>query len=294
MSEVATEEKDLGTLDLATYKQAQKAPAPEAEEKPVVESESTTEKPKPKGKGGFQARIDRFIKLTSTLETQLAQEKKAREAAEARLNGKAPEAETKQVASDGEPQREAFDSDAEYFKAVGRWSARQEMAEVEKEKGRKKAEEDNRAVNKAHNERVIETRVRVPDWDEVINAADFDIPKSIGPAILRMANGPDVMYHLAKNPDLVQEMMEMDDVVAIGKVWEIARELKTEDAEEEEPEESEEETEEKEEAKPEKKRVPAPIKPVGTGSSKTSTVPLDKAPLSVYRKDYERRVGRGR
>lgn len=282
-----TEVKDLGTVDMQEYREARKA-APvveevveETQEKPAVATEE-----KSKSKGGFQRKIDRLIKHSSTIEQERDAAIKRAEVAEAKANGKTVKEPPK---AEGSPVRESYESDAEYFDALVDWKVDEKQRLAEEERGRKEAEAEHKKIVSSYNERVIEAKSRIEDWEEIVSAASIDIPPGVGQAILRMSNGPDVTYYLAQHPEICEEMMEMDSLVAIGRVWEISKEIKAEKKEESE------ETEEKEEEKTHvKAKVPAPIRPVGSGSTKTSTIPLDKAPLDVYRKDYERRTARSR
>lgn len=268
--------KDLGTAEIHEYREARKNPPDVVE--PVVEvaDDGASEEEKPKSRGGFQTKIDRLVKTVSAAERERDEAVARLKELEAKTSGK-PKEET--PAPQGEPQRDAFESDHAYFKALAKWEVKEELRIADEERGRKDAEEHHKGIVNAYNERVIETKARVEDWEKVVNAATVQIPPGVGPAILRMANGPDVVYYLATHPEICEEMMEGDNFVAIGKAWEISRELKAG--------EKQEEPEEEEEKPAPKSEKPTPIRPVGSGSTRTTTVPLDKMEIGAYRKARE-------
>lgn len=233
-----------------------------ATEEESPEEEKTAEKPKPKG--GFQKRIDRLIKQTSALEQQLADERAARAALEAKGSAKPEE---KKAAPSDRPARDQFATDEEYIDALVGWRLK-----AEKESEARAAEDARvKAVFKSYNEKLIEARARIEDFDEVVGASDVTVPKDVILAIPEMENGPDVAYFLGKNPDICAELLEMTPLKAIGMAWKISESLinggKKEKAEE----------------KPKlQSKAPAPIKPVTGGNSK-STVPLDQMDMRAFK-----------
>lgn len=246
-------------------------PAVVEEDDPVEEAEETPKgEDKPKPRGGFQKKIDRLIK-----EVASGNEEKQRlklELEEARKS-KDP---VKQVAADGEPERKDFDNDIAYVKALAKWEVRQEMKLEAEREGREAAEREHAAVIKSYNQKIVDCKASHEDWEEVMNQ-ELDIYPAVSQSIFRMPNGPEVAYQLGKNPDLMEELMNMSIYEAIGKVWQISTEL-SKSGDEPEPE------------KKEKKPLPAPMRTVSSGPTKTSTVPIDKTSIG----DYKRRTADAR
>lgn len=285
---MAEETVVLGTEPtIAEYKASREAAAKAVEAKEAApaeveqvdeseDAEAGESQDKPKVKGGFQKRIDRLIKQVASTEEQLATERKRVAELEARTGKEAP----KQADPESdEPQRDKFASDLDYFRALTRWEVRQEN-KMEAERARRaELEEKQQDLNRKYNERVIEAKANHDDFDEVLSQ-NMAIPSLVGAAILRMANGPEVAYQLGKNPEICEELMAMDEIEAVGKVWELFRELspKTKESAEEDDE------------KPKKTRVPPPIRAISSGTTRTTTVPIDKASIS----DYKRRTSEAR
>lgn len=129
-------------------------------------------------------------------------------------------AEAAPAADDPEPTPEQFDTYEKYVRAAGRWEARQEARRVQQEIDRKLADEravrerdasdrSQRAVLAEHHARVAAARAAHQDYDKVIAAqSDLRVPQPLYEAIPFSPVGAEVMYHLAKNPDVADALME--------------------------------------------------------------------------------------
>ncbi len=285
-TEVQTQEVPLEESSMAEYKKARTDGKETATRETIVEEKTAPEeKEKPKAKGGFQARIDRLIKQqASTEERASAAEKRAAEL-EAKLSGNGT-ART-EPAVEGEPQRDQFQTDAEYFRALTRWEVKQELkAERESEEKEAVAAQTKEAVSN-YNKKAIEAQSRYEDWKETMSQ-DITIPQIVGDAIIHsLKNGPDVAYFLGKNPEICEEMLSVHPLEAVAMAVKISESLENEQGQESDEEKAERERIEAEEAakaaeKP-ARRAPAPIRPVSGGSSR-STIPLDKASFADYKK----------
>jgi hypothetical protein len=284
---IATEttEVPIGEVSMQEFKKAR------AEGKDTVEREAPTEEKKagedkPKARGGFQAKIDRLIKQTATLEEQLATERREKEELKAK-GGSAAVTKTEQSA-DGEPQRENFTTEAEYIRAITRWEVKQELkAEREAEEKKTYEAQVNEARSK-YNSRMIALQAENEDYKELMSQ-DIKIPTVLEtPITLEMDNGPEVAIYLAQNPEFCEELLKMTPSKAIAEAWKISEKLAAGKSDEGETEEEEEEEDEPEEIKVEvaakpKAKAPAPIRPVSGGTSR-STVPLGQADFQAYKK----------
>ena len=294
-----TQEVPIGEANMAEYKKAraegkevvEREAAPPAEELEATEGDKGEDgKPKPKTqKSGVQARIDRLVKQQALAEERAtAAEKRAAEA-EAKLT--APKEGTVQKteqAPEGEPQRENFQTEAEYVRALTRWEVKQELKAEREAEDRAAAAADAREAVSAYNRKAIEAQAQHDDWNEVFKQ-DINIPTIVGDAIIHtIKNGPEVAYYLGKHPEICQEMINVGHPLeAVTMAIKISEQL-----EKEQPEETDEEREDRERIEAEeaeatkvaaRRRAPAPIKPVSGGSSR-STIPLDKASFSDYKK----------
>lgn len=284
MSEVA-EVKDVPIEELSQPEfKAARAKGQLTVEKPAVEpeepAEKVEEKPKKSG-GGFQKKIDRLIKQNAMLAEELERTRTA----------KAEPEKKQETKSDDEPKRENYQTDAEWVKAQARWEARQELREERAREAQQAEADQQKEVLDAYNERVAEAKAKYDDWDEVVGQ-NINIPWGSEQAITEMDNGPDVAYYLGMHPEVCQDLLENMSVKRNGKVyattrgiaklWSISEQLGGEGKKEEETEEPEEKVEEEKPAKPVSK-APTPIKPLGSGSTKSS-VPLDKMSMADYKK----------
>ena len=272
---VETQEVPLTESSMAEYKKAR------ADGKEVATRETVTEKPaeqaeKPRVRGGFQAKIDRLVRQTAALEeAKAAIEKRALEA-EAKLNGNGV---LKTEQTDGEPKRESFQTDAEYVRALTRWEVKQEIKAERQAEQQQAAEAEIKEARDRYNKRMIALQSENEEYRELMEQ-DVLIPKSIiDPILYEMENGPEVAIFLAQNAEIREELNQMPSSKAIKEAWVISEKLAADEEEEEEkPEEKAKEVEEKP-----ARKAPAPIRPVSSGSSR-STIPLDKADYQAYKK----------
>ncbi len=233
-------------------------PAAEVQPEPDSESEpehEESEEAKSKSKGGFQRRIDKLTKQLRLTEQErdTLREKTVKPAAE--------ESQPPAPKSD-KPKIEDFQSPDEWADARDAWKAEQE----------RKAEfqERQREVFDNFNKQVSQVREQNDDFDEVMNQ-NIVIPLSVQEAIPTLENGAAVAYHIAKNPDIAKELMDMLPARAIAEVGRISERLLSASSTVRPP-------------KQEKivSKAEAPIQPVN-GTAK-STVPLEDLPPREYQR----------
>lgn len=273
----------LDQADYETYKKARTevvTEPPKVEAKPEAVTEAAKPEPeeeteeneeKPKFKGGFQKRIDR---LTRDLK---AKERENELLAEiSRLKGEplAAKPAAKEEPKTVKPKLDDFASYDEFVEALADWKA-EEKYQTLKAKDEEKSQADSneqelREKFDAHVKRTRIAQAKYPDYDEVLASIDSEqdaIPEGLALTIIELDNGPDVVYHLAKDPELVAQLKEMSPLRAIAELGRISDKLIAPTTETPKP----------------KTAAPAPIKPVATGNTK-STVPLDEMPYEDYKK----------
>lgn len=131
------------------------------------------------------------------------------------------------IDADPEPIRADFTTDAEWYRAVGRWDARQEAAKV----GTKIAEQQTQAQEletmrgemMAAQEKAVKDKAIFEDWDAVLQkqqeseedgtAPTFSIETH--PTFVIMISRSDVKahlaYHFAEHPDELQTILDLPD-----------------------------------------------------------------------------------
>jgi hypothetical protein len=239
---------------------------PEAEKpEPTQDSETEIEQEK-KGKGGFSKKIDKLTARNYQLQETNAQLQQRLEAIERRLEGeKAP---AKPTASD-EPKLDDFKNETDpwdsYYKALARYQAKVMLEEREKENAKQNEEHESKQKFDSYNKRVSEARGKYEDFDEVVGQA-IELPETAGLAIVELDNGPEVAYFLGQHPEKCQELIEMKSPFkVIQEIGRIADSLNGSTSPEQRP----------------VSRAAAPVKPVGSSSTKSS-VSLEDLPQREY------------
>jgi hypothetical protein len=264
-------------------------PEPETEVPEVEETETAAESEtaktesedqKAKGKGGFQKKIAKLTKRAGIAESRAeAAERRAAEL-EARLADKPAETATSETsaAKSDRPKLAEFSTPDEWADALFKWERAQNAKEAE--------DAERREVFDTYHERLEEVKAEHDDWEDVfeeMKSEDVKIPESVSTAIIEMEHGPEVAYHLAKNPEMRDKLMRMSAVSAIREVGRIEATLFPEsDSDNDSP------------TKKVETRAPRPLKPVG-GSSKSSTPLEELSPDEYIRKrnaDIAKRRGR--
>lgn len=116
------------------------------------------------------------------------------------------------------PQRpvpENFEKYDDYIDALTDWKAEAAVAKrMEADSTRKVAE--TRAQTFA--ERQTQARTAMPDYDEVVGGSDTPIANHVGEVILESDLGPQLAYHFAKNPDVLQRLNGMNPTAAAREI----------------------------------------------------------------------------
>lgn len=190
-------------------------PAPEAETEdsaPSTESgDETTDGAKPKKSGGFQKRIDKLT--TEKYEAELRNQQ---------LQQRLAELEKKQSpepADPGQPPKlEDCTSLDEWQQKTTKWS--QDLAAFHKQEGVKQAraetaqqtrQREAQAAQAKLNARIDAVKVRLPDFQQVVApvARVIDSNPTLHAFLMESGSGPEVAYHLAKNPAALFELTTM-------------------------------------------------------------------------------------
>lgn len=268
-----------------------------AQPKPAAGSEPAKEEDGKQGKGNLQKRFDRLTERNYTLQEE--NENLRRQLQEVQKATTKPEAEAK---PEEKPVREQFKSDAEFYEALGRWGAKQEVAASKQQT----AEEEHQAYLQktydVYNKAVRNFRSEHDDFDEVVGREDLQIPEAVQVAIVELGDaGPAVAYYLGQNPEVCDKLGDMSDARAVVEVGRIAVALEKATpapapvaaAPAAEP------PEKPAPAAPAPKRQPVSRAPAPTPAARTSATvatPMDELPYQDFKKERARqiRAARGR
>jgi hypothetical protein len=116
-----------------------------------------------------------------------------------------------------EPRPEQFEDYGQYTKALARYEAQQLFAQRDQEQSKtaqeraQQAEQQAQAVRaEAWAERQQAVKQVLPDYDTVMSAAaNVHVSQAVQEALLDSDMGPQLAYHLAKNPALAQQLSGM-------------------------------------------------------------------------------------
>lgn len=187
------------------------------------EPEKTDENP-------LKKRIDRQRAALAAANRQIAEMK-------AQLEGARPPAQV----DDGAPKEADFENAEEYYKALGKWEAKQELTKAQKEEIARREQEQRAEVIKQRQEvfekRQADFKKTVPDYDEAVeivqdaitaanqNTVEF---KAFSDALISSDDMPALLYHLGKNPDDLESMFKMNPVQIIRHLAKLEIKLQSE------------------------------------------------------------------
>jgi len=237
----------------------------EAESEPEAEKEATEErKPNPK----LEKRFSELTKQREAARQEAQREREAREALEARLAALEKSSQPQQASEqpEDEPQPHQFSDAFEYAKALAEFTAEKALRERDRQEAERKAAEAAQKVLTAWAQAVEAAKAELPDFDDMVASSDVVVTDPIRDAILESDVGPQILYHLAENPEIAEKLASQSVASALRQLGKL--EAKFEKAVEEQTETKPSKTVAK------KSNAPEPIKPL-RGSSVATDVPMD-------------------
>jgi hypothetical protein len=253
---------------------------PEAEEAETESGSGPEHEQEKRGKGGFSKRIDKLTARNYQLEKERQQFLDEIAEVKKLLAGK--EAPAKSAPSE-KPTPDKFNTYEDYVEALADWKSEQKVSkaleEREQETAKKVQDAQIKETFDSYNKRVSEFRGEHDDFDEVVGRDDISIPQSVQLAIVEMDNGPEVAYYLGQHPEEAEKLLNMSPLKSVMAIARISDSL----------------TKESPEPRP-VSRAAAPVKPVGSSSTRSS-VSLEDLPQREYNRirneqEQKRRLGR--
>lgn len=123
---------------------------------------------------------------------------------------------------DPEPQEEQFQDYGAFVKAQARWEARQEFKALEAAKEQKAKEEATKAaeekVEQTFKSKVEEFKAKTPDFEDTVRNPDLRISKVMYEAMRETEVGPQIAYHLGKNPQEAARIAGLSPIAAIKEI----------------------------------------------------------------------------
>lgn len=233
----------------------------EVKQEPEVKTEEVKTEEKQETEGQRKGR--EYAEKLSKARDEAKQEREKREAAEK----KAAELEAKlnppPKEEEGKPKPEQFTDAFEYAEALTDWKVEQREKARDQEIAKKSIEQQRNSVVKTFVEKQNAFKETTPDYQEVLAAADeagVKVSDAVRDAIIESDFGPQVMYHLAKNPDEAERIAKLSVLGALKAIGKLETKFEKADT--------------KAEVKAEVSKAPEPINPIKGGTS-TQTVKVD-------------------
>lgn len=183
-----------------------------------------------------------------------------------------PSSEKQEGSDPDEPKPDDFKTVGEYTRALTKYHVDKAATNARTQAAQNRQQEQANAVIAAHVERQDKFRESTPDYDEVIEAASkVETPHLVVQYLVESDVGPQLAYHLAKNPDEISRLSKLSPSRQLAELGKLEAKL---------------------EAKPapaangngaklaasEVSRAPAPIQPL---DAKTTPVQKDPSQMTV-------------
>lgn len=241
----------------------------EAKETPPEEkaAETTADEAKEEGKDTTPPWMKREITIERNKRREA--EQRANEAA-AQLNQALRALESASVrnatkSDDTRPAREAFDDPTEYDDALIAWSSRRAsavtLAETEARRAQESIQRQQETIQAEWKGRLEKALVDMPDYAEVAERDDLSISMPMAQAIITAPNGPQIAYHLGKNPEEAARIASLPPPQAVFEMGLLAASLKP--------------------PKPGVSQAPKPPKPIGSRADASPKGP-DEESMEEY------------
>lgn len=280
--DLAPVENKLADVSQVTEKKAEESKPDALDEK----KDEAIEKPKAEEKKPKLGIQERFGELTNQRDVARAEtkvERDKREALERQLNEL--QAKINPPKDDGKPNQadpKYKDNWTIYVEDLADWKTKQALAERDQKdlEARNKAEADK--VMKHWQERQNSFKDETEDYDESISSSSVVVSNEVRDAIIESDLGPQILYHLAKNPDEGEKIASMSNRGALRWLGRLEEKLENAYKKDNEPKEESAKAENKRNVIPSK--APAPITPL-KGANNPPEVPIDSA--GNFKGDYQ-------
>ncbi len=236
-------------------------------EEPKAEEPKVEEPPAPKPAASFQDRISEVVHQRNEARAQIEAEKKRaaeleKQLAEIRAQVEPPKPENTK------PDKSAFTDPFEYAEKLSEWSAQEALRKRDAEEVVRKAEEAQRALATAWETRQAAFKAQTQEYEAVVQASDILVSDEVRDAILESEIGPQLLYHLAMNPETGKKLATLSRIGALREIGRMEALLSMAAPETK--------GDPKVESKPvATSKAPAPITPIGSGVATAGTGPVD-------------------
>jgi hypothetical protein len=255
-AEVETPKEEVATTEPTDEAEVQSESETTEKETETKATEEKKQNPK------LEKRFSELTKQREEARKEAAREREARESLESRIKELEGRAEPKPVEENVKPSPSQFNDAFEYAEALAEWSAEQAILNREKQEAERKEQENRQKLAESWKKREANVKAELSDYDEMIaSAADVTVSDVVRDAIIESDVGPRILYHLAENPELVEQLNSVSPISALRQIGKLEAKF--------EVSETPKETKTEAETKPSiaRSKAPAPISPIKTSSA---------------------------
>lgn len=126
---------------------------------------------------------------------------------------------------DKEPKPEDFKTVGEYAKALTKYEVAQAQKSEKAQRTQDTQKQQIEAVQQQFAERVAATAKDIPDYHEVVEAADWEIPHHMQAYIVDSENGARLGYHLAKHREEFDRIAKLSPIRAFAELGKLEDKL---------------------------------------------------------------------
>jgi len=211
-------------MGLADSKPSEAAPVAEPpqvnneQSEPVEASEEATTTEDRKRNPKLEIRFEKITKQREEARAEAQKEREARESLEAKVRELESRSQPQKAQSTEEPRPEQFTDMYEYAKALTDYKVDQRLGEEKQKVEQAKIEAQRQEVINTWTKRVQSAKSEIPDFEEMVGSADVTVSNEIRDAIFESDVGPQLLYHLAENPEIAEKLQGMTLTTALRTI----------------------------------------------------------------------------
>lgn len=213
--------KRMGLADSTPSEAAPVAEPPQddnGQSEPVEASEEATTTEDRKRNPKLEIRFEKITKQREEAREEARKEREQRESLEAKVKELESRSQPQKVEAAEEPRPEQFTDMYEYAKALTDYKVDQRLGEEKQKVEQAKAEAQRQQVINTWAKRVESAKAEMPDFEAMVGSADVVVSNEVRDAIFESDVGPQVLYHLAENPDIAEKLQGMTVTSALRTI----------------------------------------------------------------------------
>jgi len=213
--------KRMGLADSTPSEAAPVAEPPQVDNgqsEPIEASEEATSTEDRKRNPKLEIRFEKITKQREEARAEAQKEREARESLEAKVRELESRSQPQKAQSSEEPRPEQFTDMYEYAKALTDYKVDQRLGEEKQKVEQAKIEAQRQEVINTWTKRVQSAKSEIPDFEEMVGSADVTVSNEIRDAIFESDVGPQLLYHLAENPEIAEKLQGMKLTTALRTI----------------------------------------------------------------------------